>query len=123
MSEDRWRRLGSIRLPTRFSVISWRDLAYTLGPILVLAVLAIWATLWFVDPAPPGTITITAGPEGSIFWNHAEKYKEILARNDVELKILPSQGSLENLRRLADEDFEVDVGFVQVGVSAEKDLE
>ena len=123
MSEDPWRRLGPIRLPVRFSVVSWRDLALTLGPILLLTGLALWAAFRFVDPAPPDTITITAGPEGSIFWNHARKYQEILARNEVELKILPSQGSLENLRRLADEDFEADVGFVQVGVSTEKEIE
>ena len=117
------RRFPRIQLPTRFALISWRDLALTLGPIVLICGAAIWATFYFVRPAPPDTITITAGPEGSIFWTHAEKYREILARNDVQLKILPSEGSLENLRRLTDEEFEVDVGFVQVGVSAGANLE
>ena len=117
------RRFPRIQLPTRFALISWRDLALTLGPIVLICAAAIWATFWFVRPAPPDTIIMTAGPEGSIFWAHAEKYRAILARNDVQLKILPSQGSLENLRRLADEEFEVDVGFVQVGVTAGTKLE
>ena len=117
------RSFPRIGLPKKFALISWRDLALTLGPILLLVAAAVWATYSFVQPAPPDTLTITAGPEGSIFWNHAKKYQEILARNDVELKILPSQGSLENLRRLADEEFEVDVGFVLVGVSTGKEVE
>ena len=43
--------------------------------------------------------------------------RKILARNGVKLKILPSQGSLENLKRLLDPSFRVDIGFVQGGVA------
>ena len=45
--------------------ISWRDLAATLGPVLILSVLAIVAALHFVRPAPPHTLTISSGPNGS----------------------------------------------------------
>jgi TRAP-type uncharacterized transport system substrate-binding protein len=31
------------------------------------------------------------------------------------LKILPSEGSIENLKRLTDPSFQVDIGFVQGG--------
>jgi TRAP-type uncharacterized transport system substrate-binding protein len=48
----------------------------------------------------------------------AEKYRSILARNRVTLKILPSNGSLENLQRLSDRSSAVDLGFIQGGVSA-----
>ncbi len=48
---------------------------------------------------------------------NAEKYRTILARSGVKLRILPSQGSLENLKRLADPSFKVDIGFVQGGVA------
>jgi len=117
MMRDDMRKFRSGRLVARFTAISWRDLAATLGPILLLSVLAIWAAFWFVRPAPPDTITITSGPDGSIFATTAEKYRKILARNGVTLQILRSQGSLENLKRLSDPSFEVDVGFVQSGVA------
>jgi TRAP-type uncharacterized transport system substrate-binding protein len=106
-----------LRLRTRFTGVSWRDLALTLGPILLVSALAIWLAFKFVRPAPPDTIVITSGPDGSIFKANAEKYRAILARNRVTLEILPSEGSLENLRRLNDRSFRVDVGFVQGGVS------
>ena len=35
----------------------------------------------------------------------------------VTLKIVPSQGSLDNLKRLSDPKFKVDVGFVQGGIA------
>src|SRR5918911_4970398 len=105
MPPERPRKLRRLRLPTRFTAVSWRDLASTLGPVLLVSVLAIWLAFRFVRPAPPDTIVFTSGTEGSSFRTNAEKYKAILARNGVKLEILPSEGSLENLKRLADPAF------------------
>ena len=76
-----------------------------------------FAIYWFIHSAPPRRLTITSGPPGSIFEKNAEKYRDILASNGVTLKILPSQGSLENLQRLEDPAARVDIGFVQGGIS------
>ncbi len=114
---DKARRLGAIRPLARFSRLSLRDLAVTAGPVIFVTAAAIAAAFWFVRPAPPRAITITSGPDGSVFRLTAEKYRKILARNGVTLRILPSEGSLENLRRLNDPGYRVDVGFVQGGLS------
>jgi len=118
MAQENKHKIGRIRIPLSISRISWRDLAVTLGPILLLSIIAIWIAFWFVRPAPPDTIVISSGPDGSQFRNTAERYKKILARNDVYLEILPSHGGLENLKRLGDPEFQVDVGFVQGGLAA-----
>ena len=123
MAQENKRKIGRIRIPLSISRISWRDLALTLGPILLLSVIAIWIAFWFVRPAPPDTIVITSGPDGSQFRNTAERYRKILARNDVTLEILPSHGGLENLKRLSDPEFQVDVGFVQGGLAAGLDTD
>ncbi len=85
--------------------------------ILLISLSTIFAVFWFFHSAPPKTIIITSGPEGSVFRTNAEKYAKILARNGVKLKILSSEGSLENLKRLNDPSFRVDIGFVQGGVA------
>ena len=105
------------RLVARFVAISWRDLAVSFGPILLLVIVAIWVAVRLIQPAPPNTLTISAGPEGSTFWNAAQKYKTILARNRITLNVLSSEGSVENLKRLSDPASKVDVGFVQDGIS------
>jgi TRAP-type uncharacterized transport system substrate-binding protein len=102
--------------PLRIQRISWRDLAASLGMVLLLSAVAIWIAFHFVRPAPPDTITIASGPEGTTLWTYAEQYRKILARNDVTLKILPSEGSVDNLKRLSDPNSNVDVGFVQGGL-------
>ncbi|MEA3087258.1 MAG: hypothetical protein QOC89_4955 [Paraburkholderia sp.] len=105
------------RLVARFVAISWRDLAVSFGPLLLIAAAAIWVAVRLIQPAPPSTLTISAGPEGSTFWNAAQKYKTILARNRITLNVLSSEGSLQNLKRLSDPKSNVDVGFVQDGVA------
>jgi len=86
--------------------------------ILLISLSTIFAVFWFFYSAPPSTIIITSGPEGSVFKRNAEKYAKILARNDVKLKILSSEGSFENLKRLTDPSFRVDIGFVEGGETA-----
>jgi len=105
------------RFVARVIAVSWRDLAVSMGPIVAISAAAIWLAIRLIQPAPPDTLTITAGPPGSSFWNSAQRYKAILARNGVTLKVLPSAGSMENLERLSDPNASVDVGFVQSGVS------
>lgn len=86
---------------------------------LLLMGLGAGALLWLWLSAPPKEITITSGPPGSSFQRYAEEYKEKLAERGVTLKILPSAGSLENLRRLELGADGVDLGFVQSGLVGE----
>ncbi|HEX3099331.1 MAG TPA: TAXI family TRAP transporter solute-binding subunit, partial [Usitatibacter sp.] len=105
--------LPHLRIPR----ISWHDLALTLGPYVLLVAVGFWFAYRFVRPAPPGTIVLTSGGAGSLFDVASRRYRDILARQGVTLEILPSEGSLENLKRLADPDSKVDVGFVQGGLA------
>ncbi|AMP04772.1 TAXI family TRAP transporter solute-binding subunit [Collimonas pratensis] len=110
---------SAINIKTRFVAISWRDLAISFGPIALLAIFAIWLAIKFIHPAPPSTITISTGSENSSFWKIAEKYRTILARNGIKLKIVSSEGSLDNLKKLSDPHSGIDVGFVQGGVAGD----
>lgn len=85
-------------------------------PLSLGLAVVLWAVLHFVRPAAPRAITISTGPGGSSFQRSAERYAKAFAKSGVTLHLRPSNGSLENLRRLADPRGGVDVGFVQVGV-------
>ena len=104
--------------PPRSTHSHWRDLALSLGPLILLGMVAIGLFVWLVDPAPPTTLTISAGPRDSSFMYVAHRYREILARNHVKLIVLPSEGSLDNLRRLLDRKQKVDLALVQGGVAS-----
>lgn len=104
------------RILARFVAVSWRDLALSIGPTVLLAGAAVWLAVRLIQPAPPSTLVISAGPPGSTYWNAAQKYKAILAKNGVTLDVESSEGSAQNLARLANPDAPVDVGFVQSGI-------
>jgi hypothetical protein len=91
--------------------------AAAIGMIISSCLVLIGAVFFFVHSAPPSSITITSGPEGSIFYTNAFRYSNILKSQGVKLNILTSQGSLENLQRLDDPSLKVDVGFVQGGIT------
>ena len=83
--------------------------------VLFIAAVLFAAVFWSIHSAPPNSLTITSGPPGSSYERIAQRYRDILSSNGVTLKILPSGGSVENLSRLSDRKFGVDIGFVQTG--------
>jgi hypothetical protein len=91
--------------------------------MIVVSCVMIFACFWFFHSAPPKTMTITSGEKGSAYYSVAEKYAKILARDGVKLVILPSAGSVENLQRLTDRSFKVDIGFVQAGLAKGQNVE
>ena len=112
-----------MRLPAKLVAVSWRDLAAMGIPVLILILVAVWLAFRYVQPAPPQTIILSAGPAGSSYQNNAQKYKKIIERNGIQVEILESHGALENLQRLADPAFKVDVGFVQGGLKDDLNTE
>lgn len=97
------------------SLVSWRDALATLGPIVLIGAAAIFVTMHFIRPAPPLSLKIASGPEGSNFRTVSQKYREFLARNGIELEVVPSRGSADNLDLLV--AHKVDIALVQSGVT------
>jgi TRAP-type uncharacterized transport system substrate-binding protein len=92
--------------------------ALSLALVIFTSLVVCLAVFWFIHMAPPRVITITSGPAGSSFERNATNYAAILARSGVRLKVLPSEGSLENLQRLENPAVRVNIGFVQGGVAS-----
>jgi TRAP-type uncharacterized transport system substrate-binding protein len=99
----------------------WLDLAQVLAPALILIGLVVFAALHLIRPAPPNTLTMASGPEGSKFHTVAVRYQQILAKNGITLKLVTTQGSLENLDRLFAQPPAVDIALVQSGTPFDGD--
>jgi TRAP transporter TAXI family solute receptor len=94
-----------------------RDFWATAVPALAILAAVLWIAFQFVQPAPPKKVVMTAGAEGGAYESYAARYREILARDGVEVRLRPSAGSVENLKLLMDEGSGVSIGFVQGGVA------
>ncbi len=85
------------------------------GPAVALVVIGFLIAYQFVQPAPPGTLTLGTGSEGGAYFSFGERYRSILRQENIELVLQPSSGSVDNLDALASGD--VDVAFIQGGVA------
>src|SRR3954471_23896196 len=86
-------------------------------PTIIVALAALAVGIKALGFAPPSTIRFVCGPEGSGYRTQAEKYQQILRRYGVKVELVASQGSLDNLRKLADRKVKAEVGFVQGGLT------
>ena len=83
---------------------------------IVAGVAGLFALLaWYlVDPAPPKTIALATGSEGGFYQKLGDRYRWALSRYGVEVELVPTLGSPENLALL--NDGSVDAAFMQGGV-------
>ena len=79
--------------------------------VVVLAVAVLWTAVAYVRPMPPRILTMVTGPEGGAYYEFGKRYREILAREGIELRLLPTAGAIENLALLRDQEFESRCGF------------
>jgi TRAP-type uncharacterized transport system substrate-binding protein len=98
------------RIINRLVPRSWSPAFIVSLSISVVVLLLIYH---FVRPIPPDTLTMTTGMEGGSFVVFAERYRQVLARDGIQVKLHPSSGVVENLRLLSDESQKIDASFVQ----------
>jgi uncharacterized protein len=67
----------------------------------------------FVKPNPPKSISIATGSSSGAYFAYAQRYKTLLAEQGIELTIINTAGSIDNIQRLLSGD--VDIAFVQSG--------
>jgi TRAP-type uncharacterized transport system substrate-binding protein len=89
--------------------------------IIVAVALVIALILALLGPAPSRTVVMATGPEGSAYHAIGERYRALLREHGVELKIVTTDGSVDNVRRLRDSHSGVSVAFVQGGVTSERE--
>lgn len=91
------------------------------GPAILLAVVGFVLAYQFVGPPPPRQITIATGSEQGAYYQFGLQYAEWLKQHGIELQVIQTLGSTENLQLLQDRTSGVDLAFIQGGVGAEQE--
>jgi hypothetical protein len=97
----------------RNTLVSLRDLLISAGPVMVLPVLLLALAYWWLDPNPPKKVTLATGPAQSAYEEFGKRYQKALRRYNIEVVLVPSDGSPSNLKMLR--AGKADLGFVQGG--------
>ena len=85
------------------------------GPAAVLVIAAFWLAFLFVEPAPPGRLVVLSGPETGGYHQAARQLKPWLEERGLEVEIVATAGSVDNLERLITSEADAVIGFVQSG--------
>jgi TRAP-type uncharacterized transport system substrate-binding protein len=99
-----------------------RTLVIIAASAFVLLAGLIWL-FFLLHPLPPRSISMACGPEGSSYWVFGHRYKKLLAKEGIELKLVETAGGVENLSKLKDPKSGVQVGFVEGGIATETDAQ
>ncbi len=94
-----------------------RDFWLTVLAALVLVAGAFWLATRYVKPAPPKRIVMAVGAHGGAYEAFGQQFKAALADEGIELELRNTNGALDNLRLLKDEQSGVSLAFVQGGVA------
>ena len=87
-----------------------------IGTALVGSAL-VGAVFWVIKALPPRTIVMATGPTGGSYAAYGARYREILAREGLEVRLQPTVGDGENLALLRDRDSGVSVAILQAGMA------
>lgn len=99
----------------RHTLLSVRDILISGGPVLLLAVGLLALAYWWLNPNPPKRVTLATGAPQSAYEEFGKRYQQALKRYNIEVVLVPSEGSPANLRLLR--AGRADLAFVQGGSS------
>jgi TRAP-type uncharacterized transport system substrate-binding protein len=100
-----------------------RDYLRRFWPYFAIAgmvVILLGASAFIVETLPPRTIVMATGPEGGAYFEVGKLYRAALG-DDVEVRLVPTAGSPENLALLLDPHSGVSVALIQGGTVGAED--
>jgi len=119
MSEPRTPWARRLRQALKLWLLSVRDMLASAGPVLLLAGSLLVGAYWWLDPQPPRTVVLATGPTGSAYAEFGQRYAQALAREGIQVRLLPTEGPAGNLQALR--EGRADVAFVRGGSDDEAD--
>jgi TRAP transporter TAXI family solute receptor len=85
-------------------------------PLVLLVIVGFAIGAYFIRPAPPSSIRMATGAPGGAYAAFGEHFKAALAVDGIDVELIETSGSLDNLRLLSSDDDSIDVAFLQGGI-------
>jgi TRAP-type uncharacterized transport system substrate-binding protein len=89
--------------------------------VAAFTALAIWLTFAILRPTPPHSVTMATGPDGSFNAELGKRYREIFARDGIDLRLTPTAGAVESVARLNDSKSDVSIAIISGGITNRQD--
>ena len=87
------------------------------GAPIAIVLLGLLVAFLFMAPAPPKKVVIAGGAAGGAYAATAESYAHALREQGVEVDVLNTAGSVDNLAKIKNK--QADIGIIQTGLAAD----
>ena len=87
----------------------------------MLTGLGIWLAFSLLQPTPPRSVTMATDPDDSFNVEVGKRYRDILERSGIELKLVPTAGAIESLARLNDAKSGISIAIIPAGTTTRQD--
>src|SRR5580704_12412093 len=111
---------GAMNIP-RSEQVNWRLVGIAAFVVAVLTAVAIWLTFSLLRPTPPHSVAMAIDPEGSFSAEVGNRYRELLARDGIELRLVPTAGAVESMARLRDPRSDISIAIIPGGISNQQE--
>ena len=89
-------------------------IAFIAAAALIAA--AVWIAFAFLRVTPPRVVAMAIDPEGTTSAELGKRYRELLAVDGIELRLVPTAGAVENVARLNDPHSGISIAIVSGGI-------
>jgi TRAP-type uncharacterized transport system substrate-binding protein len=97
-----------------------RYLALASITLIALTAGLTWLIFALFSPTPPRSVIMAMDPEGSYSAGVAKHYRELLAKDGIELKLVPSAGAVQSLSLLQNSKSGVSIAIIPSGITNEQ---
>jgi TRAP-type uncharacterized transport system substrate-binding protein len=89
--------------------------------VAALTAFGIWLTFSLLRPTPPRFVLMAVDPEGSYGAELGKRYRELLARDGIDLRLVATAGAVDNVTRLRDPKSDISIAIIPGGVTKQQD--
>jgi TRAP transporter TAXI family solute receptor len=111
-----WTRVKAFDL----EALTDREFYFVFGLAFTALAGIVFMAFHYIEPPPPKVIKISTGSETGAYYGYAKQYAKGLEKHGIKLEILTSQGSVQNLERLRDQNSGVSVALIQSGSAGDE---
>jgi TRAP-type uncharacterized transport system substrate-binding protein len=85
--------------------------------VATLTAVGIWLAFSLFRPTPPRIVIMAVDSEGSFDAEVGKRYREIFARDGIDLRLVPSVGAVDSLARLRDPKSGISIAIIPGGIA------
>ncbi len=85
--------------------------------VVTLTAVGIWLAFSLLRPTPPRSVAMAVGPQGSFDAEVGKRYRELFARDGIDLRLVPSAGAVDSIARLNDPKSGISIAIIPGGIT------